>query len=59
MNLTSNDKRIEAIDATIQLIESAYNKKCALQQEVQLMRGRFYRLSYKNEILKKFVGKQT
>ena len=58
INFTSNVKRLEAIDDTIQLAGTACGRKCALQHEVQSIRNRYKRLAHKNSILKKLLGEK-
>ena len=58
MNFTTNNKRIRTIDETIQLVETACNKKYTPQYEIQLIKSRLERLKYKNNILKKLLGRQ-
>ena len=51
-------QRKQAIDETIELVETACNKKCTPQYEIQLIKSRLERLKYKNNILKKLLGRQ-
>ena len=55
--MTSNQPRLHSIDVTIRLAESACERKCSIQHEVQLVRSRFNRLVQKYAILKKLLGK--
>ena len=57
INFTSNQQRISAISNTIELAESAFNRKCSPQYEVHLVRSRYNRLVHKNAILEKLLGK--
>ena len=57
INFTSNQQRISAINSTIELAESACNRRCAPQYEVQLVKSRYNRLVHKNMILEKLLGK--
>ena len=59
INFTSNQGRLASIDTTITLAESACNRKCTPQYELQLIRSRYNRLLHKNLILSKLLGKPT
>ena len=58
INMTSNEQRLRTIDTTIQLTETACNRKCTPKNEVQLLRSRYDRLVLRNNILTKLLEKQ-
>ena len=58
INMTSNEQQLKTIDTTIQLTETACNRKCTPQDEVQLVKSRYNRLVLRKNILNKLLGKQ-
>ena len=58
INFTSTDQRLNSIDTTISLAETACNQECSPQYEVHIVKNRYNRLIQKSSILMKLLGKQ-
>ena len=59
INFTGNCQRLQCIDITIGIAESACNDKCLPKYEIHLMRSQYNRLAHKISILNKLMGKQN